>query len=163
MSYFMCLAQSVVFYVSGRLWEAQSVVFYVSGRLWEAQFVVFYVSGRLWEAPFVVFFVSGRLSQVLGGREAQTPWEAGGLNPRFFNVLGMFWSKVVKKLIILVLYESQGSASTKNTSFLTTFDQNMSKTSKIRGLTPPAPRRVRAHRKGAGPAKFAAQPSRGFL
>ena len=51
--------------------------FYVSGRLWEAQCVVFYVSGRVWEAQLVVFYVSGRLSQVVGGREAQTPWEAG--------------------------------------------------------------------------------------
>ena len=46
----------MVFYVSGRLWEAQSVVFYVFGRVWEAQSDVFYVSGRLWEAQSVVFY-----------------------------------------------------------------------------------------------------------
>ena len=37
--------RSIVFYVSGCVWEVQSVAFYVSGRLWEAQSVVFYVSG----------------------------------------------------------------------------------------------------------------------
>ena len=65
----------VVFYVSGRLWEAHLYVFYVSGRLWEAHLYVFYVSRRLWEAHLYVFYVSRRLEFWFGkgGRAAQAP------------------------------------------------------------------------------------------
>ena len=43
------------------LWEAQSIVFYVFGRLWEAHFVVIHVFGRLVEAHSVVFYEGLRL------------------------------------------------------------------------------------------------------